>query len=127
VRSPFFCVDFLHDLDFQVTVDKQLLQSGVLSLQHLEPLYLVGVELTKLLAPDVNGRVTHAVALGHHRHTVLVRLVQYLNYLLVTALTLLHSLLSLQKRPFSQASIGLKFTGQVKVACTIGSNVVITN
>jgi hypothetical protein len=53
------------------------------------------------------------VALGHHRHAVLVRLTQYPNNLFVTESSLLHFRLSLQKRPFSQASTGPKFTGQV--------------
>jgi hypothetical protein len=42
-----------------------------------------------------------------------VRLTQYPNYLLVTESSLLHSRLPLQKRPFSQATVGSKLPGQV--------------
>ena len=55
---------------------------------------------------------------GHNRHAVLVRFAQYPNNLFVAESLLLHSRLSLQKRPLFQASIGPKFTGQVN-ACLL--------
>ena len=114
VRSPLFCVDFLHDLDFQITVNQHLLKPGILCLQRLEAFDLVGIELAELFASNVDRRVTHAMSLGHQRHTVLIRLTQYPNNLIVTESSLLHSRLSLQKRPFSKASIGSKLPSQVK-------------
>jgi hypothetical protein len=56
------------------------------------------------------------MTVGHYSNTVLVRLTQYPNYLLVTESSLLHSCLTLQKRPFSQALIGSKLPGQVRFA-----------
>jgi hypothetical protein len=45
VRSPFFCVDLLHDLDLKVTIDQKFLQSGVLCLQGLVDVAAQGGEL----------------------------------------------------------------------------------
>ena len=50
-----------------------------------------------------------------HRHTILIRLTQYPRNLFATESSLLHSRLILRRRPFSQASIGSKFSTQVKI------------
>jgi hypothetical protein len=71
------------------------------------------VELSKLLAPDVAGGVTHSRALGHHRQTVLVRFTQYPNNQLGAEPPLLHLRLSFKKKPASKALTGPKHTGQV--------------
>ncbi len=55
----------------------------------------------------------HVMALGNHRHTILIRPTQYPNNLFATESSLLHFCLHLHKSPFSQASIGSKFPGQV--------------
>src|SRR3712207_4391898 len=36
VRLPFFCIDFFHDLDFEVTLGKQFLQPGILPFEFLQ-------------------------------------------------------------------------------------------
>lgn len=59
-----FCVDFLPDLDSQVTTSQHLLQAGVLCLQRFEPLDLVGVVLAKLLASHVNGGISNKQVSG---------------------------------------------------------------
>jgi hypothetical protein len=85
----------------------------VLLRQPLQALDLVGIEPSKLLAPCVDGWSAHPLSPDHFGHAVLICLSQDPNNLLVRKSPLLYSRLSLQKRPLSQASTGLKFVGQV--------------
>lgn len=55
VCLAFFCVDLLHHIDFQLTVDQQLTQPGVLRLQRFQSFDLIRFHATELLTPHVIG------------------------------------------------------------------------
>src|SRR5690606_18205703 len=92
--SPFFCVDLLEHLDVEVSLGQQLLESGVLQLQRLQALDVVGLHLPEVLAPGVDGCIADLVLLGSLGHAGAVCLTQHGNHLLFSESTLSHGLLA---------------------------------
>jgi hypothetical protein len=71
---PFFCGDFLHQLDFEVPLGEQLLQPGVLLLQLSELLHIIGGHAAETLSPRVDRLLADAVALSDLGYRITVRL-----------------------------------------------------
>src|SRR6188768_1885988 len=93
VRSPLFSRNLFHDLDLEIPLSDQLLQPVVLQLQRLQTLHVIADHLAETLAPRVDRRVAHAVALRHLGNRRTVCLPQNPNNLLIAESTLLHDAL----------------------------------
>src|SRR5690606_20502145 len=111
-RSPLFCVDLLHDVDFELSINQQLAQPGILPFQRFEPFDFVRFHAAELLAPRINRRFAHAMALSHFGDCVLVGLAQDPNDLLIAVSRLLHLPLAIEEAIIS-SYLGSKKPGQV--------------
>src|SRR5690606_18518458 len=91
-RLPFFCVDLLEHVDRQEVLGEHPLELGVLRLELLEPLGVVGAHAAEALPPGVDRLIADPVLLGHHRDGGLVRLAEDLDHLLLGKPALAHVL-----------------------------------
>lgn len=66
--SPFFCVDLLENLEVQISLGEELLQSAVLKLQCLQALDIGRFHLAEMLTPGTDGGVADFVLLGSLGH-----------------------------------------------------------
>src|SRR5690606_8772080 len=83
LRAHHFFALISHDINFEITVHQQLAQPRVLPLQRFEPFDFVRLHAAELLAPRVDRRLAHAMALGHLSNGVFVGLAQNPDHLLV--------------------------------------------
>ena len=90
VRSPLFCGDLLHDLDFQIPLSQQLLQPSILLRQVLQFLDFINSHAGKPLAPAINALLGYPVPLGHLGYRILIRFTQNPDDLFVAVSALLH-------------------------------------
>src|SRR5579872_5357437 len=89
-RSPFFCGDFLQDLDVHNALGQYLLEPSVLGLKLPQPLHIHRLKLPEALAPGIDRDIADPVLLGYFRHRRLVRLAQDLDHLFFRKPCLLH-------------------------------------
>ena len=75
-RLPFFCGDFLQDLDVHDRLGQQLLEPTVLGLKLPQSLHIDRFQLPEALAPGVDRDVAFPVLLCHLCDKRLVRLAQ---------------------------------------------------
>ena len=90
MRLPFFCGDFLHDLDLEVPLGQEPFEPDVLLLQLAQTFDVVGVHAAEALPPAIDRLLADAVAFGDLSYRILVGLAQDADHLLFRKASLSH-------------------------------------
>ena len=119
-RLPFFCADFLHHLELEITLGDELFEPCVLLIKLSKPSYIEFLELPEPLAPEVYRLLRDAVLLRGLRDRPRIGFPQDPNHLLFRKPCLLHRFLlpgesHLPKNQSVRKSPGR--SGQVKYRC----------
>jgi hypothetical protein len=113
-RSPFFCGDFLHDVELDIAFGDKPLQPRILCLKLLQAPHFARLKAAETLAPRVNRLFADSVPLGHRRNLIAIGLPDDRNDLLFRESPLARCSVRIGE-PVSLVINGPKFQGQVTV------------